>query len=83
MRVLMQLAGLTQAAFAASFQVPVPVVREWLAGDRGMPVWVLPVLRLLGQLPPTMQQQAFRRQVQPAGMNRKRNTHPFARIEEL
>jgi transcriptional regulator with XRE-family HTH domain len=84
MRVLLQLAGWTQSAFAEKFQVPVDAVRDWLSGERGVPVWVLPVLRMLEQLTPAMQQQAFRRRAQAAaGTNRKRNAHPFARIEEL
>ena len=83
MRVLLQLAGWTQSAFAEKFHVPLDTVRDWLSGERGVPVWVLPVLRMLEQLTPAMQQQAFRRRAQPAGTNRKRNAHPFARIEEL
>ena len=82
LRIRMDLAGLTEASFSTAFGVPAGYVDEWLSGSAPVPPWVVPAIRMYEMLPSPARQKVVRAPVARAG-NRKGNSHPFARIEEL
>jgi hypothetical protein len=82
LRVRMDLAGLTKASFSAAFGVPAAAVEDWLAAASPVPPWVLPAIRVYEMLSAAERQRVLRAPPSAAG-RRSKNTHPFARIEEL
>ena len=82
LRVRLDLAGLSKAAFASAFSVPAEAVEEWLSGASPVPPWVVPAIRVYEMLPDGARRKLLRTRGSQAG-SRSGNSHPFARIEEL
>lgn len=82
LRIQMNYAGLTKAAFAEVFGVPAEVIESWLNGERPIPAWVLPAVYIFELLTPAERRSFLRPAAARSGRNPAK-VHPFARIEEL